>query len=403
MTYHQGKDYRVINLAELTALKKPCSSIVYKNTTDGYTYAVDTNGAELKRVLSSTNTDEQLIQKALVSGDGTCYVAPGTYNISSTITASTGCGIRFDTGTTIKPTSSFNVLNIEPGSYVSGGIIDVKGLNFSHSCILFDGSYNFDISNYKNTFVENISLRNDTCTGTAIKLDSSGSKGHIWNCLVRNIDVNSFKYGIYFYRSGAYGANWINGNTFSLIWGQGCENFICMENSGGTAGTDIDGNLFSNVQHQSTKDTITFLTLNGRLNQFRGLDCWDWQNSSNPSNYAISVVSGSNGNFMIVSGATINDNGTNDIIFSQTSSISNMLTLNKKRIKVGARGGSSCSDGTQVAHTCGATPTSILCNGTVAGEIISVATIGATYFTVNIKKTDGSTGTNQIVYWSAEF
>lgn len=61
----------------------------------------------------------------------------------------------------------------------------------------------------------------------------------------------------------------------------------------------------------------------------------------------------------------------------------------------------SKADGGTITHGCGTTPISVVCTASVAGEIISVTALGATTFTVAIKKHDGTAGTTQTVYWIA--
>lgn len=61
----------------------------------------------------------------------------------------------------------------------------------------------------------------------------------------------------------------------------------------------------------------------------------------------------------------------------------------------------STADGGAIAHNCVGTPTTITVSGSVASEMVSVTSIGATTFTVAIKKDDGSTGTSQTVYWKS--
>ena len=59
------------------------------------------------------------------------------------------------------------------------------------------------------------------------------------------------------------------------------------------------------------------------------------------------------------------------------------------------------ADGGTIAHGCTATPTVAVVSGSVAGEIVTVTSIGATNITVAIKDNDGSGGTTQTIYWRA--
>jgi hypothetical protein len=65
------------------------------------------------------------------------------------------------------------------------------------------------------------------------------------------------------------------------------------------------------------------------------------------------------------------------------------------------RGATSVADGGTITHGCGAAPVAVVCTASVSAEFVSVTTIGATTFTVAIKKHDGSAGTTAVVYWMA--
>jgi hypothetical protein len=71
-------------------------------------------------------------------------------------------------------------------------------------------------------------------------------------------------------------------------------------------------------------------------------------------------------------------------------------------------GATSVADGGTISHGLGTAPSLVLCSPSVAGEFVSVTAIGATTFTVAIKKhtnTYGSggivSGTTQTIYWRA--
>lgn len=61
--------------------------------------------------------------------------------------------------------------------------------------------------------------------------------------------------------------------------------------------------------------------------------------------------------------------------------------------------GTNVTDGATVAHTHPKTPRRVFAQSTVAGEFVSVTAIGASTFTVAIKKHDGTAGTSQTIYW----
>ena len=59
------------------------------------------------------------------------------------------------------------------------------------------------------------------------------------------------------------------------------------------------------------------------------------------------------------------------------------------------------ADGGTIAHGLADTPRVVLVQASVASEMASVTAIGATTFTVAIKKDDGTPGTTQTIYWRA--
>lgn len=71
-----------------------------------------------------------------------------------------------------------------------------------------------------------------------------------------------------------------------------------------------------------------------------------------------------------------------------------------KRLTSGAA--ASVADGGTVTHGLGATPDVVNVTPSVSGEFVSVTAIGATTFTVAIKKHDGTAGTTQTLYWEAK-
>ena len=70
---------------------------------------------------------------------------------------------------------------------------------------------------------------------------------------------------------------------------------------------------------------------------------------------------------------------------------------------VGENSGAAAStaDGGTIAHGCSATPSVAFVSASVAGEIATVTSIGASNITVAIKDNDDSAGTSQTIYWRA--
>jgi hypothetical protein len=65
-------------------------------------------------------------------------------------------------------------------------------------------------------------------------------------------------------------------------------------------------------------------------------------------------------------------------------------------------GTATVGDGGTIAHGLGGTPTFVTVQGSVAGEFVSVTGLDATNITVGIRRHDGTSGSTQLVYWTAE-
>lgn len=103
-----------------------------------------------------------------------------------------------------------------------------------------------------------------------------------------------------------------------------------------------------------------------------------------------------------------------DVGFSNAGTVSGTLCLNNRSFgavsAVGNFGASasyssvrgstaSVADGGTITHGYPITPTSVSAQASVSREFVSVTAIGATTFTVAIKKDDGTAGTSQTIYW----
>jgi len=82
-------------------------------------------------------------------------------------------------------------------------------------------------------------------------------------------------------------------------------------------------------------------------------------------------------------------------------SMSFMRFWNNQGFVTENRGSTSVADGGTISHGLFATPTSVTCSTSVAGEFCSVTALAATTFTVAIRKHDGTAGTTQAIYWWA--
>jgi hypothetical protein len=86
----------------------------------------------------------------------------------------------------------------------------------------------------------------------------------------------------------------------------------------------------------------------------------------------------------------------------QIEPTASLVIGNGTPLKALSTGATSVADGGTVTHSLGATPNVVNVTPSVSGEFVSVTALGATTFTVAIKKHDGSAGTTQTVYWEAK-
>jgi len=115
------------------------------------------------------------------------------------------------------------------------------------------------------------------------------------------------------------------------------------------------------------------------------------------TSYPSAIVQAS-GNYLSGTSRLICDGGTYPFWYGEGNY--GFSTLGKSRRKGAA---TAISDGGTITHYMGAAPNSVRITGSVADEIVAVTAISATTFTVSIKKrTDGSAGTAQTIYWDAD-
>ena len=257
----------------------PYDAMVYQDGT--YTIAVDGDGNIIKKVLSSLNTDDVVIQAAIDGVTaGTVIVMYSTYTIDTMITIEDNVKLVFDHNTIVKPATDIDMFYVKNGSRISGCKIDVSGVvGYSSSCILINGSEKISSqTGTKNSVqIENIWFYNNVRTGNAIFFDSEDAiSGSIYGVIVDKIRIYKFEYGIRFYRMGVSGLNWINGNTFSNIRASETPKLIYMESDTGV-GSDLDGNMFTNIDMQSGgAPMIPAISIHGRYNILQNVMIWDW-------------------------------------------------------------------------------------------------------------------------------
>jgi hypothetical protein len=264
--------------------KQPYDAMVYKDADSGYTIAVDGNGNVIKKVLSSANTDDVVIQAAIDSvTTGTVYVAYATYTIAVRIDIGENVNLEFDHNTIVQPATDIDMFYVKNGSRISGCKINVRSIvSYSSSCIVVDGVEKLKPAYETNSSVqiENIWFDNNEYTGTAIYFKSTEvvGSGYIYGVVVDKVRIYMFDYGIRLNRTGAPVVNWINGNHFSNIFSSFTRRLIYME-SDTPDGRHLDTNMFTtiNVQTGGTPDpSIPIIYISGSWNVFKDMMLFDW-------------------------------------------------------------------------------------------------------------------------------
>jgi hypothetical protein len=91
----------------------------------------------------------------------------------------------------------------------------------------------------------------------------------------------------------------------------------------------------------------------------------------------------------------------NDVQFTKNSGDLHRDNTYSTKLQNASGSSAAVADGGTITHGLVGTPTSVRAQSSVSGEFISVTAVGATTFTVAIKKHDNTAGTSQTVYWEA--
>lgn len=322
--------------------KKPYDAMVYKDADSGYTIAVDGNGNVIKKVLSSANTDDVVIQHLIdvSSSNYNILLSAGDYNLSTKLIF----------------TNKDNVSLFGVGQQTN------LNLTTDMRCLEFNGKSSYcEVGNFKITVVA-------TNTSSIISVNPVAGDYIRWSTL-RDIIIfnsNSVNNGWNGIRIAPTGNGFLLGNTFRniLMWGW-CTKGITFENDGGGGNAWSNANTFDNifvwwpiigvdftdiavgcandantfirvhVQIDVTRTTDGFKNIFQRANVFYGCTVWDWRLVAAP-NYSYSFRTGSINNVIYGSqeGSTIStsvsDLGTGNMIFDPRYRVlksSNILTV----------------------------------------------------------------------------
>jgi len=214
---------------------------------------------------------------------------------------------------------------------LTGGNIRIKIQGYTHSCILVDGSFNFQA---QNALVEKISIYGlnydglglgvNYLEGNGIKLQVLNNENCIMNVQFRDIRISCVNNGIYLNTAKTEGVwNWITGCGFSDFFINWAKTAIRLE---GTTQNphQCSGNIFNNVQsdakpanpdHPEYDASEIGIYCEGGENSFINCFSWDYGNP-NTTNTAYHFTSTSEYNLIIdvaLSKNKIIDEGLNNM------------------------------------------------------------------------------------------
>lgn len=208
------------------------------------------------------------------------------------------------------------------------------------------------------------------------------------------VDGNIFM-GLTGQQSGVYGSSTtyleVRNNLFRNIQQHGVQLVSCTT-------CQIQNNHIITVGLQTTL-TYQGIDLQSCASTLVGGNHITAAGSGNTQQYGVKVGSGCTGT-AILGNRLVSAGGTANLSDAGTTTYSMANAGVNPRRNSGAE--ASVADGGTITHNFASAPTSVRVTCSVSGEFASVTTIGATTFTVAIKKHDGTAGTTQTIYWDAD-
>lgn len=229
---------------------------------------------------------------------GRIYLMTGTYDIQTSIDLPVGVGLDMDKGAVLIPSANVDVITMDQGASVTGGIIYCYGEDtFSSKAGIKVVAGDTDSIFRNNGLIKDVMLfgpqdtAQDESKGYGIHMYAYS--GGIGLMQVVNCKINGFSYGFYGYAESDAVAAWINSNTFTSL--QFCYNTIPIYLYNNSA-NNISANYFKGCQVQCNAVTKYAIYMNGSVNNNDiELKVMDWHTTSNqkPDN-VIKISTGSN-------------------------------------------------------------------------------------------------------------
>jgi hypothetical protein len=249
--------------------------------------------------------------------------------------------------------------------------------------------------------------------GVGVAIVLSGANPAISYFDMENITVDAFEYAFFLSSSSPTGTPWMNDCRMTRCNSIHSKNFLTTNIP--AAGQFFHWN-FNDCYWQTTGSTgdatqahmfdFSLTTCPHRSIMIKGCSMWDPANNTHKF-----FKANTNCRVMLVGGGAV-PSGSSDQLGDQWMGGGGFDAVNGKwnagalvtRLSSAAhtQGVSNIADGGTITHNLLATPKLVQVTPTVANELASVTAVGATTFSVAIKKrVDGTAGTAQNIYWTA--
>jgi hypothetical protein len=387
--------------------------IVYQDATT--TYAVSKAGVVLSSGLIAAHTDDVQIQAAItaLASGGTIYIAKGAYALATKTTFTASISVKCDPMAIFTAYADVDLFQLgdrnrwDGGQFVVGSpayasnVFTVEAWDYSAT-----GASLYSFQQYiKN--VEIRQVRNTTFAGKGLYLHCDNVEAPskaIVNYQFESIHISNgagnsggFEYGIHVYlhnNDTVYG--WINANNFRDCF-VGCTKYgyytQCVD---GTGDATFENNTFTNCQFQAIAGTEYAWYIDGR--QFL---------------IETSIYDAAINNVFTFTAKALRSIAYTRGIYGSSAYYQDLGYENRLFINGIADAGhveawgtaANVNDGDAIDITAvglSATPNWACVTGSVANEIVAITTLSDAHIVVAIKKrSDGSAGTQQTIYWRA--
>ncbi|MCA0987041.1 hypothetical protein [Guptibacillus algicola] len=227
----------------------------------------------------SAQNDAEMIQQAIdfaaVNNTKSVQLLDRDYSITQPIVIKEGVRLCFGYGARFIISGNFRVIELERNASLIGAYIAIADSAFNSAVIYLDGKNKFYNSWFR-TKVKDVTIVNwsGTHKGTGIKLYSNGPGHEISFVTFQNIKLVSLGTALLLQAvTPQSGISYVNGNTFSEFVIDDCVHCIRLL-AGVTYPNDCSGNVFNNLQIQTSSSTVRVLSVTGQYNEFHGI-AWD--------------------------------------------------------------------------------------------------------------------------------